>query len=363
MSHSNESTPIRLGFIGLSATGWAANSLVPPLFREPLASKYSLVAVSTTRAESAEASAAKYSVLASEAAGKKVVVKPYHGSAEHIAADKDVDVVVVSVKSTAHKETANKVIDAGKDLFIEWPAGHHPEETQDLYDAARRQGSRFALKAKSIVDSGRLGNIVSATFNVSSIRGRSGYPDYAKYFLHPSTNLGLIDIFGAHGLDMFTHVLGPISSLSAVAENKVTSIPLSDSEDKPTGEVLPYSKPTQYCVNGLLASGATFSVHLQSAVSETEFLWIIRGEKGTLRIVDEDMTDPKKFGFFDATPKMYLDGKKVELPDEENRSGLLWEAVAEGRDESYASLADAVRMRNVLGAILRSSKEGRRVDV
>ncbi|KAF5374076.1 hypothetical protein D9757_010732 [Collybiopsis confluens] len=356
MSSSN-STPIRLGFIGLSATGWAANALAPPLFKN--------LSLPNTP------SAAKYSELASEAIGKKVTVKPYYGSAEHIAADKDVDMVVVSVKLLGHKETASKVIDAGKDLFIEWPAGNHSEETKVLHDAAKNKGirtvvgfqlrfSHYALKAKSIVDSGILGKIVSATFNFSSIWGNLVYPDSARYLLDPSNGLGMMDILAGHGLDMFTHILGPISSLSAVAENKAPLITLTDSEGKPTDEVLPQTKPTQYCVNGLLASGATFSVHCQAAVTETEFLWVIRGEKGTLRIVDEAA---KQIGLFDATPQVYLNGKKIELPDQENRSGLLWEAVAEGREESYANLEDAVRMRTVLGAILRSSKEGKRVDI
>ncbi|KAF5374077.1 hypothetical protein D9757_010733 [Collybiopsis confluens] len=358
MSPSNSTLPIRLGFIGLSATGWASNALAPPLFKEPLASKYSLVAVSTTRAESAEASAAKYSKLASEATGKKVIVKSYHGSAEQIAADKDVDMVAVSVRLLGHNEAASKVINAGKDLFIEWPAGNYSEETRGLYDAAKNKGIRSV--AKSIVDSGVLGKTVSATFNVSSVWGNLIFLDSAKYFLDPSNSLGLIDILGGHGLDMFTHILGPISSLSAIAENKAPLITISDSKGKPTDEVLPQTKPTQYCVNGLLASGATFSVHFQTAVTETEFLWVIRGEKGTLRIVDEDA---KKTGLFAPTPQVYLNGNKVELPAEESRSGLLWEAVAEDREESYATLEDAVRIRNVLDAILRSSKEGRRIDL
>ena len=142
---ASESTPIRLGFIGLSATGWASTALAPPLFEKSLLPKYSIVAVSTTRPESAEASAAKYSELASKATGTKVTVKPYHGSTEHIAADKDIDMAVVSVKALHHKEVATKVIDAGKDLFIEWPAGRELAETKELYEAAKNAGIKTVV--------------------------------------------------------------------------------------------------------------------------------------------------------------------------------------------------------------------------
>jgi predicted dehydrogenase len=138
-AESNKTKPIRLGFIGLSTSGWAASALAPPLFKAPLSSEFSLVAVSTTNADSAQASAKKYSDLASS------VVKPYYGSAEHIAADKDIDMLVVSVRVTHHKEVALKAIKGGKDLFIEWPAGRNLEETKEIYEAAMKMGVKTVV--------------------------------------------------------------------------------------------------------------------------------------------------------------------------------------------------------------------------
>ncbi|KAF5374065.1 hypothetical protein D9757_010742 [Collybiopsis confluens] len=283
------STPIRLGFIGLSATGWASRDLVPPLLKEPLSSKYSLVALSTTRAESAEASAAKYSELASEAVGKKVAIKPYYGSAEHISADKDVDMVVVSVKLTSHKDAATKVIEAGKDLFLEWPAGNHREETIELYEAAKKKGIRTA---KSIIDDGEIGKIVSTTLNVSSTTGPF-LPEPWKYIVGPSTGGGgIIDIVAGHSIDTLTFLLGPITSLSATVKNHASSTIIIDSNNKPTGETIAHTKPTQYCVNGLLANGATFTAHFQTGVPEPDYHWVIQGEKGTIRVVDNRDPEP-----------------------------------------------------------------------
>ncbi|EEB96984.1 hypothetical protein MPER_03788, partial [Moniliophthora perniciosa FA553] len=125
--------PIRIGFIGLSTQGWASDTLAPPLFQSPVSSKYTLVAVSTTNPKSAAASAQKYTELKRAAGtGDEAEVKAYHGSTSQIACDPDVDIVAVSVNSTFQKEAALRVIEAGKDVFVEWPVGRDLNETQEL---------------------------------------------------------------------------------------------------------------------------------------------------------------------------------------------------------------------------------------
>ena len=128
--------PIRIGFVGLSQTGWAAWMLAPPLFQPPLSSSYKLVAVSTTNATSAQAAADKYSKLANNP------VKPYHGSTSAIAKDPEIDLVAVVVKAPAHRDAAIPVLQAGKDLFVEWPAGKNLQETQEIARLAQEKGVR-----------------------------------------------------------------------------------------------------------------------------------------------------------------------------------------------------------------------------
>uniref|UniRef100_A0A0W0F8H2 Gfo/Idh/MocA-like oxidoreductase N-terminal domain-containing protein n=1 Tax=Moniliophthora roreri TaxID=221103 RepID=A0A0W0F8H2_MONRR len=130
--------PIKLGFVGLSSKGWATTVLAPPLLQPPLSSQYSLTAVSTTNEASAVDSANKWS----EASGGKNKVKPFHGDGSKIAQDADVDLVVVSVKGPQHREPALAAIEAGKDVFVEWPAGKNLRETEELYEAAKRKGVR-----------------------------------------------------------------------------------------------------------------------------------------------------------------------------------------------------------------------------
>ncbi|KAK7021908.1 transcription regulator gal80 [Paramarasmius palmivorus] len=135
-------SPIKLGFVGLSARGWAATTLAQPLFEEPLSSKYILTAVSTTNPTSANASAEKYNKVVSG------IAKPYHGFTEQTANDPNM-----------------LLYQAKKNLFIEWPAGSllaDKKGARTLVGFQTRQAA-YVRKVKEILEPGALGRIL-ATF-------------------------------------------------------------------------------------------------------------------------------------------------------------------------------------------------------
>lgn len=189
--------PIRLGFIGLSTQGWASLGLVQPLFHPLLVSKYALVALCTRSEASATAAAKKYSELA----GRDV--KAYYGErgVSNLVQDPEVDMVAVSVKIPDHYDIVMQVIDAGKDLFVEWTPGNGYEETKKIAEAAKAKGIRvlvgaqayqsiavkkvgqcstfvlhmrltdIASQVKELIDSGKIGRVVSTTaVSFSSIK-------------------------------------------------------------------------------------------------------------------------------------------------------------------------------------------------
>ena len=82
--------PTGVGIIGLSAdpTAWATAAHLSPLKSPPVNEKFRLVAVGTSSPQSAKKAAETHGVSLDKA----------YSSAEDIANDKDVDLVVVSVK-------------------------------------------------------------------------------------------------------------------------------------------------------------------------------------------------------------------------------------------------------------------------
>jgi len=179
----------------------------------------------------------------------------------------------------------------------------------------------------------------------------------------------LLDVGGGHAVDILMHTLGPVASLSAVVTNHHSTTAVIDSTTmKPTGEKIPQDGQSQVCVSGILHTKVgkeaevvqtPFSLHLQSGVKEGDFNWIIMCEKGTLRVQADT-----KLGFFDPSPVLYWNGEKVELGQKgDQRIALAWEAFADRRNSEYAEVDDALRTKEVLDAVVRSSKEGRRIDL
>lgn len=129
-------SPIRMGVIGLSVSGgWASLLLTPVLPPASLSSRYKLTAVCTTSAETAKATAEKYSTTLGHP------VKAYHGAQgqQDIAQDPDVDMVLVVVKVGEHRQAVLPALGAGKSVFVEWPLGKNLSEAREIADLAAQK--------------------------------------------------------------------------------------------------------------------------------------------------------------------------------------------------------------------------------
>lgn len=70
-------------------------------------------------------------------------VKPYHGDTSQIANDANVDLVIVAIKAPAHKAAILPAIEAGKDVFVEWPAGTNSKDTAEIAAAAKAKAVKL----------------------------------------------------------------------------------------------------------------------------------------------------------------------------------------------------------------------------
>lgn len=97
-----------------------------------------------------------------------------YGDPSSVAADSNVDIVAVSVKVTGHYDLIRPALEAGKDVFSEWPLARNRAEAEELVQLAKQKGVRTMiclqarqnpsiLKAKEIVASGKLGRILGTT--------------------------------------------------------------------------------------------------------------------------------------------------------------------------------------------------------
>lgn len=137
MLTAHSARPVRVGIVGLSASGgFAAQAHLPAL---RALDGYELRALSASTPESAQA------------AGRMYGVPRTFSTAAELARCEEVDLVVIAVKVPQHHELVTAAIEAGKAVLCEWPLGNGLAEAEELTALAHRAGVRTAvgLQARS----------------------------------------------------------------------------------------------------------------------------------------------------------------------------------------------------------------------
>src|SRR4051812_11962433 len=117
---------LRLGVVGANPdVGWASRTHMPALDAIP---DFDLAAVCTTKKESAEAAAQKYE------AGRA------YWDFRQMVTDRNVDVVDVCVKVPYHHEIVMAALEAGKQVYCEWPLGATTAQAEEMEGLARQRG-------------------------------------------------------------------------------------------------------------------------------------------------------------------------------------------------------------------------------
>jgi len=130
-----------------------------------------------------------------------------------------VELVVCSVRVDRHHPTILPSIVAGKDIFCEWPLGANLKEAQELDTLAEQhkiktvvglQGA-FApaiLKIKELVDSGRIGKVLSSTYIGSNTFTfgatedmRGSLVESVKYFADRDVGGNMLTIHFGHSME------------------------------------------------------------------------------------------------------------------------------------------------------------------
>jgi predicted dehydrogenase len=267
--------PIRVGVIGANATqGFARLSHMPALLALP---DFEVVAVCTTREESATASAKAY--------GAKYALT----NADELVRHPDVDLVTVSVRVPFHFKPVMAAIEAGKHIFCEWPLGRTTAEAQQMLTAAQAAGVSHMVGlqgrvlpaigyARDLIAEGYVGRVLSATVVACSPNWGTTVDTDMIYQVDRSAGANLLTVTGGHTLDALCYCLGEFQELTAFVVNQRERVPLRD-----TGEIIAKTSPDQLVVSGIIGDGAAISCQVRGGGKRgTHFLFEIHGEGGDL---------------------------------------------------------------------------------
>ncbi|KAL1892594.1 hypothetical protein Sste5346_006879 [Sporothrix stenoceras] len=298
--------PVRVAIIGLSqsaTTAWASVALLPNFLNEAGRERFQIVALLNTSVAKAEAAIQAY--------GLDPKTTKAYGKPEDLAADPDVDFVLCSTRVDTHYAAILPSLNAGKDVYVEWPITSNLADTQKLVEAAEASGSgvivgtqrRYApavLKVQELLDSGAIGKVQNVQVHVhAGFVSSDVWPIGLKYFAERAIGGNPITIIVGHLLDSVESTIGNFIPGTVQSHTQLQSpdIKIIDPASKEVVETVRSNVPDLLSINGFVKSvrtnnePATLSVHYQRGFrlpGTPDLEWTLTGTKGKIRVTEMD---------------------------------------------------------------------------
>ncbi|KAK3062040.1 hypothetical protein LTS18_004950 [Coniosporium uncinatum] len=357
--------PLRVAFIGLSrssGSSWGSSAHLPYLLAHP--TKYSITALLNSSVESAKKAIQDYDLPPSTKA---------YGSPEELAKDSDIDVVVCSVRVDKHGQALMPILRSpsfkGKAVYSEWPLGRDLAEAREMLDAAEANGMKHVValqaraspvvrKVKEVIESGKLGKVLSSVWTGAAFNGGGREMESMRYTQDRSVGGNVMTIHGGHTLDSVLFALGAeFDPYNVILGNQR---PETQIINKATGEVVDtVIKDTHdtIFIHGRLLNGVLLSYNLRGnkpfpGAEGPGLLWRVNGEKGEIQVTASGVM-LNVGGYDDITIKVFdFASEKVEtipwedefkkLPAPARNIGRQYESIYSGGDLGIVDWKQAV---------------------
>lgn len=372
--------PIRVGLLGFSAKGtWAVVSHLPYFLSDEGKKKYTITALAGSSLESAEEAIKVYKLPPTTAA---------HGSPESLAADANVDLVVISVKTPNHYAMAKPMLEAGKSVFVEWSFGNRLGESEELAALARAKGVRTMIgtqgrqalavqRAKQLIQDGAIGRIFYTQFEATASLWGPTIDGTVTYHLPDENGATMLQVYGGHMMESFSYVLGEFASLNATLTNNMPHLTVIDPNGAPApgrAKTIAKDSADQVLIQGTLVSGAAAFIHigsdLTSSPTDTSSLWKIQGEKGRITLRNPNAGVLHVCDAELVLEQVAEDGsvkvtETIPCPSFafDTTVGRAWDKFATGEaDVDYPTFDTGVIRKRFLDAVERSAATGQRTS-
>jgi predicted dehydrogenase len=355
---------IRLGLIGASVKGtWSARSHLPAV---QASSDVELMAVCTTRADSAEAARRAY--------GARLAFDDYRT----MIASPEIDAVAVVVRVPSHYAPAKAALEAGKHVYCEWPLGRTTAEAMELsaLAKARKLVTAIGLQARvnptlmhmrELVEAGFVGEVMAV--HVSLLReGVLSRPSNRTWQRDAELGANTLTIANGHTVDAMRFVAGDFRQLSAVVATQAKQW-----LDTGTGTLLDVTSPDNVLLCGRLGNNAVASVHVGAIpFAGSGYRMEIYGRDGTLVATGEDSPQVSEVFLHGAkggnalapmpAPERFTIAAPGTPSGEAANVGQMYTLVAQairGGGSRQPTFETAVELHRLIDAIKQSSDDGR----
>ena len=252
-------SPLRVGVVGANpARGWGSTAHLPAL---RALDEYQIMAVATTRPETARATAEAFGAPLAFADAGRLLSHP------------DVDVVAITVKVPDHDGLIRAALAAGKHVFSEWPLGVDTDQARRLAALAEQSGvvhvvglqgyhAPGAVFVRELIDGGALGRPLAVSVVTAGGPAGARIPEANVYAANVAAGATVLSISTGHVLATLARAvgrLGPVSAVVALVNREATVIE--------TGQTVAVSAPDQVVLAGRLDNDAVVSIAVQGGAA------------------------------------------------------------------------------------------------
>jgi predicted dehydrogenase len=285
--------------------------------------------------------------------------------------DDSIDAVVNLTPAHAHTSVSRLCLEAGKPVFSEKPLGTDFDEGRSLEALASERGLRLGCApdtflgaglqaARKAIDRGMIGEPIAANGFMLGFGPEWWHPDPDSFY---KPGAGPLFDMGPYYLTALVHLLGPARSISGSAKIGIAERVIHSKGR--VGDVVQAATPTHVSSMIDFVGGASATLVTSFDVKATRFKTIeVYGTEGTLAL-----PDPNTFGGPLKVRSIIADDwREIALPvpnvPQQRGIGLadmLSATIAKRPHRASAELA--LHVLELMSATLRSSDEGRRIDL
>jgi predicted dehydrogenase len=171
-------------------------------------------------------------------------------SVDEILLNPDIDIILNLTTPSAHKEIIMRTLEVGKHSYSEKPLAMNFEEGKAIQKKAKEKNlyvgcapdtflGAVGQKARSIIDSNKIGNVVLGTFNLMS-HGMEHWHPNPDFFFKPGG--GPVFDVGVYYITQLVNLLGPVKSIISVQGTATQERTISSEPRK--GEKIKVETPT-----------------------------------------------------------------------------------------------------------------------
>jgi predicted dehydrogenase len=229
-----------------------------------------------------------------------------------LVSNPEVDLVLILTTSQQHEAGVRAAIAAGKNVYSEWPLTPTSARSAELAKLAEEAGVKTQIGLQrqfapafryvhDLIKQGYVGKLRSVRLHCSVSFFGEVRSNALRWSLPVENFMSVVAIFGGHFLPVLFSMVGRPATFSSLVVNQFPLVTI-----KETGEKVSTTSPDELMMQGTLAGGGLFSVHLEGGKLNGSGVQIdITGDAGDLKI-----TNTSAFG--DVSENYIVAGAKGE---------------------------------------------------